>query len=170
MGILNNLLEKVKTVESGLTTGESIGDVLVNYGDDIMDLQKYQLFSGIGSDGKDIHPYYSEDLKPTGYFRSKETAKNYSAWKEIIPYPYQVDRNPDAPNLYINGRFHSELTVEFGAATVGVVPGTSYAERIVAKYGLQTFGLTVWNWNVVMRERGALEQLLNNIKSFLYGN
>ena len=170
MGILNNLLEKVKGVEAGLTTGEAIGDVLLYYGDDIMSLQLHQLFEGKASNGEDIRPYYSEDLKPGGYFRSKETAKNYSAWKEIIPYPYQVDRNPDAPNLYINGRFHSELTVEFGSTTVGVVPATSYAQRIVAKYGLQTFGLTVWNWNVVMRERGAFEQLLNNIKSFLYGN
>lgn len=170
MGILNNLLAKVKDVESGLTSGESVGDVLIYYRDDIMELQQYQLFSGKSSSGEDIRPLYSEDLKPTGYFRSRETAKNYSAWKQIIPYPYQVDRNPDAPNLYINGRFHSELTVEFGSDAVGVVPATSYAQGIVAKYGLSTFGLTSGNWNVVLRERGAFEQLLNNIKTILYGN
>ena len=104
MGILNDLLGKVKNVESGLTTGETIGDVLLNYRDDIMDLQLYQLFSGKASNGEDIRPLYSEDLKPGGYFRSKETAMNYAAWKQEIPYPYQVNRNPDAPNLYINGR------------------------------------------------------------------
>lgn len=170
MGILNDLLGKVKSVESGLTTGETIGDVLLNYRDDIMDLQLYQLFSGKASNGEDIRPLYSEDLKPGGYFRSKETAKNYSIWKQEIPYPYQVNRNPDAPNLYINGKFHSELTVEIGANSVGVVPATSYAQRIVAKYGLSTFGLTPWNWNVVWRERGAFEDLLNTIKNKLYGN
>ena len=36
MGILNDLLGKVKSVESGLTTGETIGDVLLNYRDDII--------------------------------------------------------------------------------------------------------------------------------------
>lgn len=170
MGILNNLLEKVKAVEAGLTTGEALGDVLLYYGDDIMSLQIHQLFEGKASNGEDIRPYYSEDLKPTGYFRSRETAKNYSAWKEIIPYPYQVDRNPDAPNLFINGRFHSELTVEFSSNAVGVVPATSYAQQIVAKYGISTFGLTPWNWNVIWREKGAFQQLLNSIQSKLYGN
>lgn len=170
MGILNNLLDKVKDVESGLSTGETVGDVLIFFRDDIMDLQLLQLFSGKASSGEDIRPLYSEDLKPGGYFRSKETAKNYAAWKQEIPYPYQVNRNPDAPNLYINGRFHSELTVEFGADAVGVVPATSYAERIVAKYGLSTFGLTSGNWSVVWRERGAFQRLLDNIKNKLYGN
>lgn len=170
MAILNDLLAKVKDVESGLSTGESIGDVLLYHNNDIMELQKQQLFAGKSSSGEDIRPLYSEDLKPGGYFRSKETAKNYAAWKQIIPYPYEVDRNPDAPNLYINGRFHSELTVEFNADSVAVVPATTYAQGIVAKYGLSTFGLSVLNWNVIWREKGAFLELLQNIKNKLYGN
>lgn len=170
MDILNNLLQRVQSVEAGLKTGQLIGEVLPAYGEDIMQLQREQLFSGKASSGEDIRPYYSEDLQPGGYFQSSESAKRYSVWKEGLPYPYKASRNPDAPNLYINGRFHSELRVEFRPETVGVVPSTSYAEQIVAKYGLDTFGLTSANWEVLLRERGAFEKILENVKNKMYGN
>ena len=170
MGILNDLRARVADVNDGLQTGELVRDTIVNHADDILELQKQQLFSGLASNGQDIRPYYSEDLEPTGYFYTVESAKRYAAWKATgINYPYNADRNPDAPNLYINGRFHDELGVQFDADTVGIVGTTGYSKGIVAKYGINTFGLMMSNWMVVFIERGAYNELMNELRTRLYG-
>ena len=170
MGILNELRARVADVNDGLQTGELVRDTIINHPDDILELQKQQLFSGLASNGQDIRPYYSEDLKPTGYFYTTESAKRYAEWKMTgINYPYTADRNPDAPNLYINGRFHDELGVQFDADTVGIVGTTDYAKGIVAKYGIGTFGLMMSNWMVVFIERGAYNELMNELRTRLYG-
>ncbi len=169
MGILNDLRARVASVEYGLQSGEAVRNVIVQHSHDILDLQKMQLFAGKASNGEDIRPFYSEDLKPSGYFHSVESAGRYAAWKERgIAYPYSVTRNPDAPNLYINGRFHSELGVQFNPSTVEVLGITGYANGIIAKYGKQTFGLMKSNWMVIFVERGAYNELMNEIKSRLY--
>lgn len=170
MGILNDLLDRVQGVNNGLESGEIVRDVMLGHPDDILDLQRQQLFAGLTSTGEDVRPYYSEDLKPGGYFTSVEKAKNYAAWKGRLNYPYNANRNPDAPNLYINGRFHDELGVQYDSDTVGIIGATSYAKGIVEKYGLRTFGLMISNWMVIFAERGALDELMNKIKTMLYGN
>ena len=58
MGILDNLLQRVQGVNDGLQTGEIIRDTVVNHGNDILELQKLQLFQGLASNGQDIRPYY----------------------------------------------------------------------------------------------------------------
>lgn len=168
MGILNDLLQRVQTVNDGLQVGGLIRDVVIQYPDDILDLQKEQLFAGKASSGEDIHPYYTEDLKPSGYFYSVDTAKMYAAWKQTLDYPVKADRNPDAPNLFINGRFHDELGVQFDAQMVAVVGTTGYSQMIISKYGIETFGLTWDNWNEIFFNRGGYEDLLNAIKDKLF--
>lgn len=171
MGILNDLRTRIVGVYDGLQTGELVRNAVVKHPDDILDLQKQQLFSGLASDGQDIRPYYTEDLKPSGYFYTVESAKRYIAWKETgINYPYIANRNPDAPNLYINGRFHDELGVQFDVEAVGIVGTTGYSKGIIAKYGIQTFGLMMANWMVVFIERGAYNELMDEIRTRLYGN
>lgn len=168
---MTDLRARVAGVYDGLRTGEMVRNAVVMHGDDIMELQRMQLFEGKAASGEDIRPYYSEDLKPGGYFYSVESAGRYAAWKQDgIRYPYTANRNPDAPNLYINGRFHDEIGVEFGAESVGIVPLTPYAAGIVAKYGMATFGLMAKNWLAVFEEYGAYNELMNEIKSRLYGN
>lgn len=166
--MLTELLDRVKNVQEGLQDGDTIRDVVENHEEDILDLQKLQLFQGKASSGEDIHPYYTEDLKPSGFFHSVEAAKRYSDWKQTISYPRQADRNADAPNLFINGKFHSELSVNFGSESVMVGGSTSYANQIINKYGLDTFGLTKDNWNIIFRERGGLAELLQSIKKQLF--
>ena len=170
MGILDDLLNRVQSVSDGLQNGGLIRDVVLNHPDDILDLQREQLFEGKRADGEDIRPYYSEDLKPSGFFHSVESAGRYAGWKQTgINYPYTArNRNPDAPNLYINGKFHDELGVQFNSDSVGIIPTTSYASGIVAKYGIDTFGLMMENWMVVFVERGAYNELMNEIKQRLY--
>lgn len=146
-----------------------VRDVLLKHREDILDLQSKQLLQGKDSSGEDIRPYYSEDLKPNGYFRSVESAGRYSAFKQRLDYPYSVQRNPDAPNLYINGKFHSELGVYYDSDSVAVVGASSYAQRIVAKYGIQTFGLMQIYWNEIFMERGAYKELIDSVKNVIYG-
>lgn len=169
MGILNDLLARVKNVNDGLTTGDAIRDVVIQHPDDILELQKIQLFEGKAANGEDMRPFYSEDLKPDGFFHSVDSAGRYATWKQSgINYPYTANRNPDAPNLYINGRFHDELGVQFLVDSVGIVPTTMYAAGIVAKYGINSFGLMFEKWMVIFVERGAYDQLLQEIKNKLY--
>lgn len=169
MDILTDLRARVRTVNDGLMTGTLIRDVVIAHPDDILELQRIQLFEGKAASGEDIRPYYSEDLKPNGYFYSVETAGRYADWKLTgINYPYTANRNPDAPNLYINGRFHDELGVQFLADSVGIVPLTPYAAGIVAKYGMNTFGLMAQKWSQLFYEFGAYNELMNFIKQRLY--
>lgn len=169
MGILNDLRTRVMNVNDGLQTGTLVRNTVIRHPDDILDLQREQLFEGKRSDGQDMRPYYSEDLKPKGYFYTVESAGRYAAWKQSgINYPYNANRNPDAPNLYINGRFHDELGVQFATDTVTVLGTTGYAKQIVDKYGLESFGLMMSRWMTIFAERGALDELMNEIKQLLY--
>ena len=167
---MNDLRSRVAGVNDGLQTGEMVRNVVVKHPDDILELQKQQLFQGLAADGQDIRPYYSEDLKPSGRFYSVETAGRYAAMKNDMNYPYSANRNPDAPNLYFNGRFHDELGVQFDFDAVGIVGTTGYSKQIIAKYGVSTFGLMMANWMVVFVERGAYDELMDELRKRLYGN
>lgn len=164
MSILTDLLSRVTGVQNGLQSGAIIRDVLLLRQGDILEAQRIQLLAGKDSGGEDIHPFYSEDL---GYFYSVESAKRYAAWKQDLTYPYTVTRNPDAPNLYITGKFHEELGVEFGVDTLGIIGETDYAARIIAKYGVDVFGLSNESWNEIW-ESGSYEELLNYMQLMLY--
>lgn len=166
--ILDNLLTRIQSISDGLDNGLLVKEVLIPKEADILELQRQQLFEGISSSGEDIHPYYSEDLKPEGYFYSAESAGRYAAWKQSLSYPYEANRNPDAPNLYINGRFHDELGVQFGADALAIIGTTSYAEGIIGKYGITTFGLTGQNWDEIFSRRGGYDDLLNKVKEIIY--
>lgn len=167
MDILTDLLNRVLTVQAGLESGSLMRDVLIPRGDDILEQQRIQLLEGKDSGGEDIRPYYSEDLKPAGHFHSVESAGRYAAWKQDLTYPYTVQRNPDAPNLYITGKFHEEIGVEFGVDTIAIVGETAYAKAIMAKYGIDTFGLNNDKWAEIW-ESGSYDSLLGMIKAIIY--
>ena len=170
MGILDDLLQRVRNVNNGLQSGSIVRPVVMLHATDILDLQREQLFEGKASSGEDIRPYYSEDLKPSGYFYSVESAGRYAAWKlSGINYPYSAqNRNPDAPNLYITGKFHDEIGVEFGSDSVGIVGTTPFAKQIIAKYGIRTFGLMPVRWSQIFTQKGGYEQLMSFIELQLY--
>lgn len=124
-------------------------EILEGDGDSLLELLKMQLLEGKQGNGEDLRPLYSEDLKVGGgYFNSPQAAQRYAEWKGKMSYPYNVPRNPDAPNLYIavgsssDGRFHSELGVTFDAEHFMFVGTTAYAQKIMAKYNEASFGLT----------------------------
>lgn len=168
MDILTDLLNRVLTVQAGLESGSLVREILVSRRDEIIEEQRIQLLEGKGSDGDDLHPFYSEDLKSNGgYFHSVQSAGRYAAWKQDLDYPYSVSRNPDAPNLYITGKFHDELGVDFGPDSIAIVGLTAYAQRIMAKYGVSAFGLNAEHWDTVW-SNGGYDDLLESVKQILF--
>ena len=168
MDILQALRDRVQMVETSLTSGLAVREVVMKHEHDIIELQRYQLLEGLTGRGEDIRPYYSEDIKPSGYFHTTESAGRYAAWKQDLTYPYSANRNPDAPNLYINGKFHEELGVTFGIDLMLIEGMTGYAKQIVAKYGFETFGLMWEKWSIIWQERGGLNEIMQEIKRMLY--
>lgn len=165
---IKELLSNARALRDGLESGEMVRNVISDHQRDVIDLQQYQLLQGKASDGEDMRPFYTEDLKPSGYFKSVESAKRYAAWKGTINYPRQAERNPDAPNLYINGRFHGELRVHLGSREMTIDGSSSYSRGIVDKYGLKKFGLTKQNWNEIWFRRGGYNELMDEVKNTLY--
>jgi hypothetical protein len=168
MSVIDQLLSNVETLQASLDSGDVQRDVLERHREDIIELQQIQLLEGKGSDGEDLRPYYSEDLQPQGWFKSKETAGRYAAWKGTLSYPFSVQRNPDAPNLYITGVFHGDLDVQFNPDTLAIVPTTMYAQQIMAKYGMGMFGLSAEKWGEMMNERGALAEVIDKAKEIIW--
>ena len=166
---LEGLTESVRALQDG-GMAQMVGEVLQRHEQDIIEYQRIQLLEGRDSDGQDIRPYYSEDVKPQGYFHSRESAGRYAAWKEGLSYPFSVSRNSDAPNLYINGKFHSELGVRFGSDGLSIEPMTPYAAKIVAKYGRNTFGLSLEKWNTLFTERNIKDEIITTFKQRIYGS
>lgn len=166
--MLDELLSNAKSLQADLENGTLMREVLQRHEQDIVEQQRIQLLEGKTSDGGDIHPFYSEDVKPTGYFRTKESAARYAAWKQTLSYPYKVQRKPDSPNLYITGVFHNDLGVEFNAESVAIIPDTAYAANIMAKYGNGMFGLSGDKWAIIFDEKGAKDELLTEMENILW--
>lgn len=167
---LAELTQKAKDIRTALEEGTLMRDVLTQREQELMEYQYQQLFEGKSSSGEDMRPYYSEDIQPSGYFRDKFAAERYIEWKLTgIPYPFRADRNPDAPNLFITGKFHEELGVQFLPDAILFTGVTPYADTIVRKYGVGNFGLTAENWGEICNERGAYNEVLQNIINIFNG-
>jgi hypothetical protein len=165
---IDGLLMNAKALRQDMDSGRLTREVLMRHGDHIVEQQRIQLFMGKGSDGQDLHPFYSEDVKPQGYFKNRQSASQYAAWKQSLSYPYSVRRNPDAPNLYITGVFHDDLNISFGADSLQIVPDTGYAANIMKKYGFNMFGLNAEMWGVIWNDWGAKSELIEEMKKVLW--
>lgn len=161
MRLITGLRDNVARVAAYLESGAAVKEHLEPKSEEIMALQRARLMDGKRPDGSDIRPYYSEDR----YFPTPARAEAYKAWKqEITPNPR---RNPEAPNLYINGKFHSELGVSFEPDGVEINGKTGYAIGIVRKYGMDSFGLPEDEWGGLIREE--LPKIRKRITQIIYG-
>ena len=86
---IDGLLSNARALQQGMAGGV-VRAALVPLENEIAEQQRIQLLEGKNSEGKDMHPFYSEDLKPSGYFRTKEGAQRYADWKKTLSYPYSV--------------------------------------------------------------------------------
>lgn len=101
-----------------------------------------QMYSGLDGNDRTLNPTYDNDpyFEEPGMWYHRATA--YKDWKSIITPPQGSTmlglqpRNESAPNLYINGKFHSEVfaTMDGDTLRVDVSPDGSGPD-IVAKYG-----------------------------------
>lgn len=161
---LGELSQKLSTLQGQLNVFARLS--MEEQSERILELQKEQLFAGKASNGENIRPYYSEDLKANGgYFKTPQSAQRYADWKASLSYPYSIQRNLDAPNLYINGKFHSEIGLEFTDEYMRVKGDTPYAEGIIAKYGESTFGLTAESMAKIKPE--LTESIKEKIKEWM---
>lgn len=167
MSSLQSLLDGARRLRDGMR-GKVVREVLEAHEKDIVEQQRIQLLEGKDSKGNDMHPFYSEDVKPRGWFKTKESAQRYAEWKQTINYPYTVRRNADAPNLYITGVFHDDLGAEFRDDEMEIVPDTGYAANIMAKYGRNAFGLNLEKWAVMFDEKGLKDELIEKMKEVLW--
>lgn len=171
MAAIRRLRENVSLLQRQLSDGSLLRPLLEQHEDDIYELQVIQLFEGKASSGEDMRPYYSEDVQPGGYFATKEDAQKYAAWKQSPEFnPFNVQRNPDAPNLYLNGKFHSELGVKFTDDSVMIEPTSPSAREIVNKYGQGQFGLSPAKWQELFNERDVRTAVFKAAKQRIYGN
>lgn len=82
--------------------------------DDLVELNREQMMEGKNKFGQNLTPSYFNDP----YFKSAESAKRYSAWKDkITPNP---NRPSGTPNYFINGAYHRSIkaTVQGGKIVV----------------------------------------------------
>lgn len=100
-----------------------------------------QIYSGLNSDGSYLSPTYDNDpyFNEEGYWYHR--AKDYKAWKKSITPPVSGSmlglppRPEDVPNLYINGKFFSEIRANMSGDELVTDPGMGDGPDIVAKYG-----------------------------------
>lgn len=164
---LGDLSNRLSTLQGQLNAFARLS--LQEREDEILDLQKRQLFAGKASSGDDIRPYYSEDLKANGgFFKSPQSAKKYAMYKAQLDYPVNVPRQFDAPNLYINGHLvHDNIGLEFTEEYMRVKGNTSEAQRVMDKYGEQTFGLSSESMDKLKPE--LTESITEKIKEYING-
>ncbi len=79
-------------------------DILESIQDNILEMNRNQMWDGLTAKGEDIRPKYSENP----FFKTKEQAAGYAKWKWAIS-SQGSKRDIDTPNLYINGYFYESL-------------------------------------------------------------
>lgn len=165
MKLIDGILQRVRDCKSYLDSGDAVKEHLAPKERQILSMQSDQLLEGKRPDGNDLRPYYSEDPYFTVYGNWGGDPDAYKAWKSTKPYWHNSKRNPDAPNLYINGKFHSELGCYFEADGILITAATPYAMDIVAKYGNDSFGLSEERWAALMQE--VLPDIVERLKQIL---
>lgn len=117
-------------------------NIIINISNELsyefVELNKQQLMEGKSSIGDNLRPSYLQDT----YFKSIIAATKYKKWKQkITPNP---KRNPNAPNLYITGKFHSGFHIKKGGEEFIIDSNDKNTGKIKSKYN-HVFGLTPEN-------------------------
>lgn len=106
-----------------------------------------QLWDGKKGDGQNITPSYLDDP----YFKTRKQAEGYRNWKNSITK--NSNRDPDTPNLFINGYFYDTIFVDSGSFEVA---SNGFGNPIIEKYGKKTFSID--------SERGDNKSTIKDIK------
>lgn len=147
---LKKLARNLRSIDIERIIDDALEEVLPK----IIELNTDQLMDGETSTGDNIRPYYSEDP----YFKSKAHARGYAKWKQkITPNP---DRYFDAPNLYINGYYHSLIKGAIKKDMIEIYAdgfGAQFEPKYKNLYGLQPKNIEYIRNEILPRIRKSIE-------------
>lgn len=143
---IRDYLTRLKTAKEQLP--DAVNDALFSNEAKIVDLNKAQLYDGKTVKGEDIRPLYSEDKS---YFKTQGQLEGYIKWKQK-DFP-NSKRNPDAPNLLINGYFYRSLNLvlDNGKMFIISVSAGKIGDAVSSKYK-DIFGLNKEHQDKVNKE------------------
>lgn len=131
MRTINSLLKAVEKIQIQLVCEIAVDQTKEN----LLSLNRQQMFDGKTETGGDISPSYLEDP----YFKSRESAQRYSDWKDkITPNP---KRKKGVPNLFIVGTFHDSISIEVAGSSIKFQSSFEKASAIVSKFSGNIYGL-----------------------------
>lgn len=125
---IRDYLNKLIAVKEQLP--DAVNNALFQNESKIVDLNKAQLYDGKDVSGNDIRPFYSQD----SFFKTQAQAQGYIKWKQKITP--NSSRNPDAPNLFINGFHYSMIGLlrKGRDVFIGVKSSNQITSSIESKY------------------------------------
>lgn len=151
MSIIEDLIQRVKSVNDGLTSGEWVRDIIVDNEAYIVDLNvEDQLYErGVNALGVSISDY-----------------KPYS------PFTVEIKRMKGQPTnrvtLRDTGDFHSSFYVEAGNEQFEIKAADDKTASLIKKYGREIFGLTDENLKDII-ENYIYPDLLDRTRKTIFG-
>ena len=137
MSKINQLIQKLRGFSDFL--GDSIEQGIKENRKEAVALNLGQMLDGKGNDGQDLRPFYTED----NFFKSKKSSEAYIRFKQRITP--NSKRNPNAPNLTINGHYHSGvrgIDVRGGIELKNATPfGLTVSAKFNKAMGLSRFSV-----------------------------
>lgn len=132
--MIERLIERLENFKSSIP--EIISEVVRENENDILTNVKDSLWDGKSGSGEDLMPFVQDP-----FFKTQDQAIAYMNWKNAnFPNP---NRNPNSPNLFINGYFYSTLEVDISGDQFMVVSkDNALGIDVIRKYGVNTFGIT----------------------------
>lgn len=142
---IKSYLDNAKLVKEQLPS--VIIESLLKNEDRIVAMNQEQLYDGKTTKGTDIMPLYSQDT----FFKTQAQAQGYIKWKQKITP--NSKRNPDAPNLIINGFHYSMIGLlkKGRDIVIGVKSSNQITSSIEGKYK-NIYGLNPQNQEKINNE------------------
>ena len=154
---MGNIVETYNRLKSIDIWAECL-DILVLHADEIVQLNKDQLWDGKTSENVDISPNYLNDP----YFKSKGHALDYAKWKaKITP---NSKRGFKVPNFYITGKLVYNTLKAYRTKDYFEITAQGEATNIDQKYK-DIYGLTKENIEFIKNK--VLPELQTRIRKKL---
>jgi len=134
---ISDFENKIKKMQFGIVS--KTVDFINKNAEKIVEINKEQLMEGSNNKGNTLTPDYYSDP----YFKTREAAIKYANWKQKITP--NKKRKINAPNLFINGRFHNDFGFYKTKLGIGIDAKSSFSTTIKTKYAGQIFGITTEN-------------------------
>lgn len=136
-------IDEVSKVISAISSGivPQTENCMSRYSGTIRQAILEQLYSGIDGKGNSLNPNYDNDpfFEQEGEWFHR--SNDYKAWKNSITPPQSSPmlglppRSNSTPNLFINGKFYSEIFTVMNGDTLEIRPGDGDGPDIVRKWG-----------------------------------